>query len=499
MITVALAACAIVGVGAEENETTEPEVVRFVGLPNAPTAVQAISEDATKGDNIKLDWPSPFTNALAWSDGKLPHYGPTYIAGMTNGANSVLWTPFVTTKTVFGQFKTFILETGCTLCLRHKPTAGVGFVFNDLKIEGSPEIWLGNNGGGTALEGKITLADGAILGMRGRQDRNFEVRSELHGRGKVKFFPQTGTTTEYGTTYYLRGINTNFHGKVAVNSKGKNTKGVHILDKVSRIAVTNEFNLGGNLESFTCDALSLARYSMLAYGEASELVLSASSNRGLVIGVYGAQISVSDPSGRLIVNWPITVYSSENYPSVLYKEGRGRLVLGNALRFTSVVDPTAVDSVDSKEYPVSEHPFNFTVKKGSLEVTHCDALNGAKIAFSNNTEMVMSVDVQDDDFKRYGVKFTKTTSAPFATDVPVRLVASEGGNLTEASYSKALFTVNEADAEDVADKLSVELDINNYKLGSVRYAVNEKKNEEDPVTVTFYADILHNGLVISVR
>lgn len=489
MITVSLAICAFFGARAEETGTVEPEAVRFVGLPNAPTAGNVTSESNYDARN---DWPSPLTNALAWSDGKLPHYGPTYIAGRTNGADSVLWTPLADRMYNFDQFKTLILETGCTFCLRPAISGSFGFSFDDLRIEGAPLMWL-SSGGGTHLYGKITLADGASLTIQIYQNNTFKLHSELRGTGDVMF--KNRDSSELVGNYHLNGMNTNFYGRISVQGRKRNNK--YSFSNVLKTTITNGFNLGGNLESFKYDAICLSRYGTLCCNGTGSMELPR--NRGLSIGVYGGQITVSEPSGRFTVNQPVTVYSSSAYPSILYKKGPGRLVLGNALRFTAKVEATSNDPNDSKENPVNDHPFNITINEGSLAITHCDALNGAKIAFSNNTEMVMSIDLPEGDMKRYGMRYTKTKLAPFVTDVPVRLVASEGGSLTEASYSVALCTVNEADAEDVADKLSVVLDVNNYKLGSVRSVVNEKENEEDPVTVTFYADILHNGLVISVR
>ena len=113
--------------------------------------------------------------------------------------------------------------------------------------------------------------------------------------------------------------------------------------------------------------------------------------------------------------------------------------------------------------------------------------------------MVMSIDITDGDMKRYGMKCDKIDE-PFATDMPIKLVESEKGCLSESKYSVAIATVKAEYAETAKAKLSVMLeDVNNYRLVGMRYVANEKENEEDPVTVTFYADILHNGLVISVR
>jgi len=482
MITVALAACAIVGVGAEETQ-----YVYFTG-EGGISVLDGPAMRVNTGTAKNPGWESPITNALSWSDKEVPHYGPFYVASPTNGID-VFVTPHQTQDYDYNEFRTLILRGAIKLLLCQKSNTSA--TFNDLRIEAdavknTPEIQLSNNK--THLDGFMTIENDASVMFRNWNSMEFFIESEIRGDGDIVFGTiGTGEQNRRVSRYYLCNMNTNFHGRIRVKKTG------NVVSQYCSLSITNEYNLGGKLDSFIYDALCLTRYSRLIYDGSDKLVLSKETNRGLSVGVNNGLIFVNKESAVFELNWPITLGLT-----TLKKYGEGMLILGSALRFTSLTEASSDNPDDSGEIPVTPGKHCFDVCVGPLSITHCDALNGAKIAFSNNTEMVMSIDLPEGDMKRYGMMCTKIAE-PFATDVPVRLVASEGGSLTEASYSVALCTVNEADAEDVADKLSVVLDVNNYKLGSVRSVVNEKENEEDPSTVTFYADVLHNGLVISVR
>ncbi|MBE6397717.1 MAG: hypothetical protein E7046_12010 [Lentisphaerae bacterium] len=478
MITVSLAICAFFGARAEETE-----YVYFTGEGGIHNWTAAEMRRNIKKNPEITSYQSPFTNALSWSDRLLPHYGPTYVAEPTNGI-TVLQTPFDNVD--HSGFKTLVLRGGIKLFVFQQ--GGLIASFNDLRVYESAEIQSSDNEGSTSLGGMITVDEDAKLTFRCFQSRNFFVDSEIRGSGLL-IFNAEATTSSCGAPHFLRGMNTNFYGKIQVRSPSKRTDNLHTI-----LSITNEFALGGVLNNFTYDAVNLTRLGELSYRGTSNLVLSKLTNRGVSIGVQDGLISVNAESGVLTLNCPITLGGA-----TLQKRGAGRLVLGSALRFTSVAEATSDNPEDSKEVPVSPGSHCFDVREGSLSMTHCDALNGAKIAFSNNTEMVMSIDITDGDMKRYGMKCDKIDE-PFATDMPIKLVESEKGCLSESKYSVAIATVKAEYAETAKAKLSVMLeDVNNYRLVGMRYVANEKENEEDPVTVTFYADILHNGLVISVR
>jgi hypothetical protein len=263
-----------------------------------------------------------------------------------------------------------------------------------------------------------------------------------------------------------------------------------LYEKFATLVITNAFNLGGNLDAFKYNALNIQRYSVLEYPNAGNLVLPASQNRGILIGNKDrkhGRIRVSDISGVLTVNWPVTIAKG----SRLYKEGSGHLVLGNQLWFLNKND-TFLD----KGVTGTDCSYYIDIRQGTVSATHCDAMNGAHIAFSNNTEMVMWVNPIDDNMKKYGIKCNKPRSAtPLFTDMPIRLCVSGDEQLTKNTYKIPLVTVKEAYADDVAGKLKVTLDVKGYKLSGIsRYAADGILE-----AITFYADIIHNGLVISVR
>ena len=82
LIIAAMSVCAIAGAIAEEPpeagavafavEETFPEV-NFIGVEGAPSSSSLLV--------VNNDFPSPFTNGVAWSDGEIPRKGFTYVAG----------------------------------------------------------------------------------------------------------------------------------------------------------------------------------------------------------------------------------------------------------------------------------------------------------------------------------------------------------------------------------------------------------------------------------
>lgn len=449
----------------------DPETVNYLGLDNSPSA--------SKCRDLSIDYPSPFTNALAWSDGQLPHKGATYVAGQIDGANSVLWTPIYRVDTTYDMLDTLVLD-GCYLCIRH--TNNKAAIFNDLRVASNSAIWVPNND--TVLGGKLTVESGAMLSLASYNNRHLRVRSDISGLGTIRCSSQTGTSA-YKAFFSFLGANTNFFGKIQMRS----SYSPQTFDHCTTLYITNAVGLGGNLAEFKYDALNLTRMSKLV-ANAADIVLPASANRGISIGVNSAQIDVPVADRTFTVNWPITLGAY-----TLYKEGPGHLVLGQPLRFTSVAEGTSDTAADSKENPISGKTHKVDVKAGTVSVTDCNALNGAKIAFSNETAFVMSVDLPDGDMKTYGVRCDKALYAPLATTMPIRLRASTGAGLSEGRYVVSLVTVLNTYAEDVESKLSIEELPARYRLLGITSAAAEGVSG----ATTFKAEIVRRGMTFCLR
>ena len=130
-------------------------------------------------------------------------------------------------------------------------------------------------------------------------------------------------------------------------------------------------------------------------------------------------------------------------------------------------------------------------------MTDCNAVNGACVAFSNDTALVMSLDTANDDLKKYGVRGDKTRyGTPFTTDVPIRITVADVGSLTDRRCLVPLVTVKNTYTNDVAAKLKVTLDFNGYELGRVRSAPADGIAN----ATTFSANVRKpSGLVISIK
>ena len=475
------AACAALAV-AGPAMADEPEPIRYEAYPESYPVSSSGNASASPCRDLAYDWPSPFTNAVCWSDGLVPHAGATYIAGQVNGKNSVLWTPIQSEGTTYDMFDTLVLTNGCTLCIRH--ASGAQAIFNDLRAHGDADTYIYcANVGGTILGGGLYIADGAVLGIASYNSRAFRVDSEISGGGTIAFNTQVGTEA-YGASYGLYGANANFRGKISVSSRAV-TKAT-LTSSYSTMSITNATALGGSLPTFAHDALTLKYKSVLSVG-AQNIELPADANRGILIGASGARINVSD-GGKFTVNWPLVLTKNVHF----YKEGAGHLVLGSELQFLNKSDTyigtTPGTSTSNDLY------YYIDVREGTLSATDCNAANGACIAFSNDTALVVSVDTANADLKKYGVRGDRTRYAsPFATDVPIRLVAD--GALTEGTYSIPLVTVKDVYADDVAEKLKVSLGFRGYELTGIRSAAADGISK----ATTFYADFRKRGLVVSLK
>ena len=439
-------------------EETFPEV-NFIGVEGAPSSSSLLV--------VNNDFPSPFTNGVAWSDGEIPRKGFTYVAGQTNNANSILWTPKAQKDTVYDMFSRLIIKTGCEFFIRSSSLEATT-TFEDLRFEGTPTVSMPDIGRVT-LDGKIRVEAGSEVQFHAYKNRDFCVDSDVSGSGTIYFIARAGTDSRKAN-YSLRGMNDGFVGKIKVSSRSRSNKPLPSLgSNYVTLSITNSIALGGALPEFTYDALHIFNMAVLKI-DGNGVILDGESNRGMLIDSRGARINIPDEAGALTVNWPITLKKDCRF----YKEGSGRLVLGKPLRF--------FDSGASVENPTDDGHY-IDVTAGSVAVTDCDALNGARIAFSNNTEMVMSVMPPDGDLKRYGVRCDKI-SAPLATDMPIRLEVPDGVALTELIYTVSLITVKAEDANATASKLSVRLGVDGYILDEIL----ELANEEDG-TVTFKASL----------
>ena len=163
-------------------EETFPEV-NFIGVEGAPSSSSLLV--------VNNDFPSPFTNGVAWSDGEIPRRGFTYVAGQTNNANSILWTPKAQKDTVYDMFSRLTIKTGCEFFIRSS-SSEVTTTFEDLRFEGTPTVSMPDIGRVT-LDGKIRVEADSEVQFHAYNDRNFCVDSDVSGSGTIYFIARGGT------------------------------------------------------------------------------------------------------------------------------------------------------------------------------------------------------------------------------------------------------------------------------------------------------------------
>ena len=220
---------------------------------------------------------------------------------------------------------------------------------------------------------------------------------------------------------WLNGDNSNFKGKIGL-SVGNATP--NDTDVFQTLYVANGNNLGGALDEFAYDALTLEAYGLLATTNGS-VTLEGGLNRGLYVNGTGRLRS--EAGQTLTVNWSLTLNGT------LRKEGEGNLLLGGDALFTPVDGvPAATPTEDANIV---------AVKAGGIGVNAADSLNGMALQFEPGGKLVCNADATDADLKARGLVNTKTAT-PFGVSGGLEKIPVEVVSGTVPSYGA--FTLNVA-------------------------------------------------------
>ena len=256
-----------------------------------------------------------------------------------------------------------------------------------------------------------------------------EFDGPIYGSGVIMM---KGNNT-YGSNgrVWLNGDNSNFKGKIGL-SVGSATP--NDTDIFQTLYVANGNNLGGALDEFAYDALSLEAYAVLCTTNGS-VTLESGLNRGLYVNDV-ARIR-AEAGHTLTVNWPLTLNGT------LRKEGEGNLLLGGDALFTPVDGvPAATPTADANIV---------AVKAGGIGVNAAKSLNGMALQFEPGGKLICNADATDADLKARGLVNTKAAT-PFAVladagKIPVDIVSEDMP--TEGNFTLAVLTVPSAQAESV--------------------------------------------------
>lgn len=388
-------------------------------------------------------------------DGKEPHEDCDYVITKTGFAGNTgkdyeginLYTPTdLINKPYTFTGKSLTIGTGCSFKSAANP-----LTIDTLRLTGNswfyPRV---NNATATTLEGReifigpeVTDGNGtlhpAMIDVYG--NLTWTVKPALTGEGCIMFRANAGSGKPAGTIV-LQGLSMDFTGKMLVSATGWDaTKLTSTVNEC--VKVSDARQLGGELATFTADALALENWGTL---EATEDVDFSTANRGVTVGNVGQM--------RVAAGKTLTIGNKVTLNGELHKAGAGRLVLGAA----SDVGAGAALKVDA----------------GSVQAADA-ALAGIAVTFSEGT--TMAVDASS----------TSTTGAQIGSvtgTIPVELVYPEGTDDLRVK-KVALCTVPTGTVVTVR------------RPKGYRVVLTSKDNGDG--TVTTFADVTKAGLVMILR
>ena len=383
---------------------------------------------------------SAFTNAASWSDGAIPHAGPDYFvgAGMTFREIDDIALDYVFPArklTILGGDSESVLICGGRSLEVTNFVVGAGASFGLRSVvSNGPRIT------GDAFE----LQDGASLKFYGYANALSVISSEVKGPGSMETAGISATSSAKGFLE-LTGLNTNWSGRLTVNYATSAERGYPGDGNGSyTLYVSDERNLGGTLDMPDFRALTLTGWSRFV--PRNSLALAPDFNRGIYVKDNG---SFNVPEDIVLsCNRTLTV------DGAVYKEGKGTLVLGGALKFYDAVNDAATDEV-----PVGAEN-RLVLREGTLKVGAAKACDGLPIHVMNLSKKTTAIRIPVDaepgsDLARYGLYNVKAGATPFVLDdgLTTLPIAFDGQALFPSDETgvrtNALVTVDNSAVESV--------------------------------------------------
>ena len=418
---------------------------------------------ASDGGFAQWDFPSAFTNASSWSDGKLPHSDGKYLVETINGAAANLLSPYRSPTPCTFDGASLTIGFGCGFGVRQSTEVHVD---NLIMKSGSVIQFLEDNK--SCLTGGMEICPGSHpVTFRIHLQGVATNAATITGSGDVVVngYPTSGGP--WGTMV-LTGDNSGYAGtfKVWFGGSGEPT-----AEKCERLRFIGNTALGGPLEAVTPTAVTMTEYGML--WPIGSVTLSEPT-RGLHVEGQG-QIAV-DANAVFGIRSPFSVNGT------LHKRGAGVLALGSRPTFGSAgtdVMPTADCNV-------------LRVEEGSLMALSTNCVEGLSLVFSEGAGLSVQADVADEDVKTFGFFLGDGVSATLANDrLPVSVILGNG-EMPETGVSVAVLTVPDQKAGLWRNKLEVASPIRGYKGRIV-------ESQPYPGVTTFTAEVFRPGLAIILR
>lgn len=264
------------------------------------------------------------------------------------------------------------------------------------------------------------------------------------------------TTGEKGNPQ-LYGDNSAYKGKIYVTFTENNK----YLSEGGGVALTyNSANaLGGVLDVFKYDSLTLDKYSMLRPAESMEF---STENRG----IYG-----SGPFGFDITNGvTFKVGVPVKMDDIMFKHGEGDLILGGEISYGGSSTKTCY------------------VREGGIGALADAAVAGLDVVFSNGTKIVVSPDATLEN------GFTGVSFEPADATVSVVLASDFTPPANGEAFTVAIATVPTSEG-DLSSHFALEGGLRGY-TGTI---VTESVVVDDVPCTRYIARYAHNGMIIIFR
>ncbi len=390
-------------------EVEEGEAAKRLVLVKEPT----VRQTANDSDTYSLGYGSSLTNAANWLDGNLPHAGCNYVI---HGRFTKLLRSLSDTSLDY-------VFPGESLTLYHYAAGRSASFFLfchsfyvPLFCSISTHLAAGSHVPVAILRADKFQFSGTTNLVTVQTNGYLELNGPLSGDGSIAM---KGNAT-YGSNgkVWLNGDNSGFKGKIILSAGSATPNDTGIFQT---LYVASGSNLGGALDDFAYDALTLEAYGLLAVTNSALVTLEGGLNRGLYVNGTGRLRA--EAGQTLAVNWPVTLNGT------LRKEGEGNLLLGGEAMFTPVEGvPVATPTADANVV---------RVKAGGIGAASAEALDGMELQFEPGSKLVCKADAADPALAARGLVNTKAAT-PFAVaagldKIPVQIESAEmpvAGNFT---------------------------------------------------------------------
>ena len=417
-------------------------------------------------DQTVKDKTSAMTKSESWSYPSLPAGGRHYY---TN--SKYLRFPWDDVDYIFPG-KSLIHDGGWVFLGGNKSITVSNYVWKTGIIYVVPES-------DVVLKGKMTILDvSGTLTLRAFSSP-LNINADISGEGKIDISnygdsPNTGDIT-------FSGDNKGYYGKFNVFNSQSSGVGI-TRSKRTAIYVSKADNLGGTLDTFMFDAISLKGYSRLI--PTANMELPKTSNRGLFINGYG--VIAPNENVTLRMEWPITMNGT------LYKDGLGVLEMAGEIRFYDAETSASVEN------PRAETDV-LNLYKGTLKIGSAKACDGLRIDVQSGTSILLPKPGTDSNLDKYGLYNVKAGATPFVlaegvSKLPIAFEEQLSADSLEGMVTNALFTV----ANSAVDSVRAMLPYGIKPYQGVRASIVEIPLADEEAT-TFACVTKRYGLVISIK